>query len=199
VDSIYYTASLMNKLNNLPPVSTFPCSVLVNEGVLGGLFMVCPPADLKYFNIKPRTVPQPALKFRMINYQKESFIIEIWLAFENEIEKSLKLHLNPHDINVKEFMGLCAKTKAISFHFYNTKTKEATAAITFLKNEELQWFERNYVAIEKLTANNQGFAMLTDILRKQINKTDLLYNYLPTPDSAFFINEGCSLSKLEGI
>ena len=196
VDSISYTTSLIDKLKDFPTRSAFPCSVLENERVLGGLFLVCPPIDLKYFNIKPTEVPQPKLNFRMINFKEQFFIIEVWMAFGSHIEKILKIHLNPHDANVRELIRLFISTQMITFHFYNPETCIVVSAVTGLIKEELLWFERNFAATKNLTYSNLGFAKLTELLSDKVSKTDRLYKYLPTPDSTFFIKEGCSLSKL---
>ena len=86
-------------------------------------------------------------------------------------------------------------TKAITFHFYNTGTRVVTSAVTGIE-EDLLWFERNFAVTEKLTPNNQGFAMMTNTLQKQIKKTDLLYKYLPSSGTTFFIKDGDNISKL---
>ena len=99
---IIYPSKLIKNLKDIPNNHVFPCSVLVSKAEIGGIFMMCPLQDTKYFNILPTSPIQPVLKFRMLDFNKEVYVIEIWLIFEGNPDKILKIHLNPYDSNVKK-------------------------------------------------------------------------------------------------
>ena len=77
-------ADLMDNLPGFPLQHAIPCSVLFDNDPKGGIVLICPLADLKFFGIDPSNQPQPSLRFRMLNIDKKAFAIEIHLGFDNE-------------------------------------------------------------------------------------------------------------------
>ena len=112
--NISYPFELIDKRKNFPSNHVIPCSVLVDNEEIGGIFIVCPSKDMKYFNISPSPPPNPPIKFRMLNSDKKIFVVEIWMLFRQNPEKCLKMHFNPHDLNVQKFLKLGTKTEGIS-------------------------------------------------------------------------------------
>ena len=70
---ISYPLNLIENLKKLPSNHVFPCSVLVNNEEIGGIFIACSSQDIKYFNILSSSPPEPPLKFRMLDYKKQKF------------------------------------------------------------------------------------------------------------------------------
>jgi hypothetical protein len=147
-----YPYDLMDNLPKFPLQHAIPCSVLYNNDPNGGIVLICPPSDLKFFNINPPNNPEPYLRFRMLRIDKKAFAIEIHLGFDNE--KILKIHLNPSLAPTIEFLKLCLKTKMISFHYYNRSKKFFASSITWLDDEDVGWFKRNYDLAKKLSRIN---------------------------------------------
>lgn len=131
-----YPLPLFESRNLLPANRAVSCSVLFNGQEMGGLFITCSSKDTKYFNLVASTPPQPPLKFRMLNIEKQTYVIEIWMQFSKNPEKYLKVHLNPHDRQVRRLLKLGVETNMISFHFYDTESKLLSTAITGLDDEE---------------------------------------------------------------
>ena len=119
---ISYPFELIDNRNNIPTNHVSPCSVLLNNEEIGGIFIACPSQDIEYFRILPSIHPEPPLKFRTLNFENRIFVIEIWMLFKQNPERYLKMHLNPHDLKFKKLLMLGAKNQMISFHFYNTDT-----------------------------------------------------------------------------
>ncbi len=88
-----YPVDLIKNLHHFPSQHAIPCSVLFNDDPKGGIVIICPPSDLKFFGIDPSNQPQPSLRFRMLNIEKKAFAIEIHLVYEDD--RILKIHLNP--------------------------------------------------------------------------------------------------------
>jgi hypothetical protein len=193
---IYYRKELIESLETVPPRHVAPCSLLANRSEIPGLVMACPDQEIQYFKIIKSVSPEPGLKFRMMNFSNKAFTLEIWLDFQMGDQKLLKLHLNPHDGNVKKFLKLGLETKMISFIFYNSETQEMSTAVTEIDPNHLGWFERNVELSSHLKADNKGYAMLADFLKHDISITDRLYNYLPRRKADFFIGKSKELVGL---
>ena len=187
---INFSLVLIDNSKNIPVNNVLPCSVLVNNIELGGIFITCSSRDMKYFNITPLSLPEPFLKFRMLDIDKELFVIEIWLIFENDSEKILKMHLNPNDSNVKKLLRFVVETGVISFHFYNKSTQLLLAGITVLDNEQIEWFDRNYKLSTNMTSDQIEYAMLSEHLAKDISKIDRFYTYFAHHNADYFIQDG---------
>ncbi len=132
---VSYTLGLIENRKNVPLNHVAPCSVLIDNEEIGGIFIACPSQDIEYFQIlpsQPSRPSEPPIKFRMLNFEKRIFLIEIWMLFKQNTEKYLKIHLNPHDLNVKKFLKLGTKTQMVIFLFYNRDTHLLSSAITNL-------------------------------------------------------------------
>ena len=77
-----YPSDLINNLPGFPSQHAIPCSVLFNNDPKGGIVLICPPSDLRFFGIDPSNQPQPSLRFRMLNIDKKAYSIEIHLGYE---------------------------------------------------------------------------------------------------------------------
>ncbi|MFA7627701.1 MAG: hypothetical protein WCZ17_11725, partial [Candidatus Kapaibacterium sp.] len=71
--AISYPFELIENSNNFPQRHVIPCSVLIDNEETAGIFIVCASEDLKFFKITPPSLPEPSLKFRMINYKERFF------------------------------------------------------------------------------------------------------------------------------
>ncbi|MBM2814326.1 MAG: hypothetical protein HW421_1088 [Ignavibacteria bacterium] len=56
-NNIGFPLNLIENLKDIPSNHAFPCSVLVNNAEIGGIFMVCSSQDMEYFNILPTSPP----------------------------------------------------------------------------------------------------------------------------------------------
>ena len=188
---ISYPLELIENINGIPSKHVAPCSVLLNNKEIGGIFIVCPFRDLKYFNIVPTSPPEPPLKFRMLNFESRIYAVEIWMEFSKNPEKYLKMHLNPHDLSVRKLIRLVAETNMISFHFFDINSQSLSSATTGLNDEESDWFDRNNKLVTKLNANRYDFEILSNFLKNQIASTDRIYKYFDQGNSYFFVrNKG---------
>ena len=187
---ISYPLGLIKNRKNVPLNHVAPCSVLLNNEEIGGIFIACASQDIEYFQILPSKPPEPLLKYRMLNFEKQIFVIEIWMLFKQNPEKYLKMHLNPHDLNVKKFLKLGIKTQMISFLFYNRDTHLLSSAITNFNNEEADWFERNYDLSTKLPSDQMGYSLLAERLSQEISSTDRIYQYFAHNRTDFFVQDG---------
>lgn len=188
--NISYPLELIENRNNFPPNHVIPCSVLIDDKEIGGIFIACSSQEMKYFNIIPSSPPEPPLKFRMLDYQKQIFIIEIWMQFNHNPEKYLKMHLNPHDISVQKLLRLGSKTNMISFHFYDIDTHLLSSAFTNFNNEETDWFDRNYKLSTNLIYDQRGYKKLSEYLCNDVSSTDRIFNFYKQKKSDFFVQEG---------
>ena len=187
---ISYPHELIKNRNKFPQQHVMPCSVLVENEEIGGIFIVCPSEDIKYFKIISSSPPAPPLKFRMMDYKKRIFVVEIWMQFNQNPEKYLKMHLNPHDKNVQRLLKLGAKTNMISFHFYDTGSKLLSSAITIFNEEETDWFDRNYKLSTNLISDQRGYKIIAEHLYNEISDTDRIFKYFHQSKSDFFVKEG---------
>jgi hypothetical protein len=187
---ISYPLELAESMNSFPPKHVVPCSALINNEEIGGIFIVCPSLEIKYFNIVPTSPPEPPLKFRMLNFESRIFVIEIWMEFSRNPEKYLKMHLNPHDLSVRKLIRLVTETKLISFHFYDIKSKLLSTAITGLSDEEADWFDRNNKLVNKLISDRHEFEVLSNFLKNKITSTDRFFKYFNQGKSDFFVRDG---------
>jgi len=187
---ISYPFELIENRNSYKPNSAIPCSVLIDNKEVGGIFIVCLTQEIKHFNIIPSAPPEPPLKFRMLDYKKRIFVVEIWMQFSQNPEKYLKIHLNPHDKSVKKLLKLCSKTNMISFHFYDTDTHLLSTATTNFNNEETDWFDRNYKLSTKLIYDKRGYERIVEYLYNEVSSTDRIFKYFTQNKSDFFVREG---------
>jgi len=196
---ISYPFELIKNRNSFPEKHVIPCSVLVDNEEIGGIFIVCPSQELKYFKIIPSSPPEPPLKFRMLDYKKRIFVVEIWMQFSQEPEKYLKMHLNPHDKYVQKLLKLGSETNMISFHFYDTDTHLLSSAITSFNDEETDWFDRNYTLSNKLISDRRGYENIAKYLYNEIPSTDRIFKYFNHSKPDFFVREGGKLVMLHEI
>lgn len=194
---ISYPLELIDNRDSLPPNHVLPCSVLVDNEEIGGIFIVCPSKVIKYLKIIKSPPPEPPLKFRMLDYNKQVFCVEIWMQFSRNPEKYLKMFLNPHDVSVKKLFKLCYKTNMISFHFYDTDTHLMSSAITGFDDEETAWFDRNYKLSTKLNPNRLGFKNLEEYCHNQVSSTDRVFKYFDQNVFDFFVRDGGLLVMLD--
>jgi len=187
-----YPGDLINNLSGFPSQHAIPCSVLFDNNPKGGIVLICPMSDLKFFGIDPSNQPQPSLRFRMLNIDKKAFAIEIHLGFANE--KILKIHLNPAVPQTLEFLKLCSKTKMISFHFYNRSKKFFASTITGIDDEHFEWFKRNYELAKKLSRIND-YDSVCNALYLQMKPQHRLYHYFEKDGIDCFVREGSMLAK----
>ena len=187
---IVYPYDLIDNMENIPSKHVCPCSVLLDNKEIGGIFISCPSQDIEYFQILPSSPPQPYIKYRMLDFEKQIFVIEIWMQFNKDPERFLKMHLNPHDPKVKKLLKLTVKTKLISFLFYNPDTIQLASAVTEINEEETDWFVRNYKLSAKLKSGQNYYPILAEKVSKKILNTDRIYNYFPHKKPGFFIDNG---------
>lgn len=187
---ISYPLELIENRDVFPLNHVIPCSVIVDNEEVGGVFIVCSSKDIKYFKIVPLPPPSPPLKFRMLDYKKRIFIIEIWMQFNRNPEKYLKMYLNPHDKSVQKLLELSLKTNMISFHFYNADTHLLSSAITNFNDEETEWLDRNYKLSTKLISDQRGYKSITEYIYNDVSSTDRIFKYFYQKKSNFFVREG---------
>ncbi len=195
---ISYPLELIKNRNSFPQKYVIPYSVLVDNEEVGGLFIVCPSQELKYFEIVPPP-PEPPLKFRMLNYKKRIFIVEVWMQFSQNPVKYLKIHLNPHDKNVQKLLKLGSKTNMLSFHFYDTGSHLLSSAITNFNDEETDWFDRNYKLSIKLISDRHGYKSIAKYLYNEVSSTDRIFKYFNQSKPDFFVREGGKQVRLHEI
>ena len=117
-------------------------------------------------------------------------MVEIWILFEVKPERILKLHLNPHNSEVKKLLKLCKKTGLISFHFYDTDTHSLSSVVTNLNDEEKAWVTRNCKLSKKLIADRMGYDILADHITVRVWKANRVYEYYAHGKSECFVREG---------
>jgi hypothetical protein len=188
--TISFPLELIENKESFPLNHAIPCSVLVNDEEIGGIFIPCSSQTIEYFKIKPPKAPEPPLKFRMMNFQEIVYIVEIWMLFNQKPEKYLKIHLNPHDKSVQKLLKLGAETNIFSFHFYDTKTRLISTAITGLNHEEKEWFNRNHKLSSKLYSDMELYESLAENLRNKITGSDRIFNYHRQNKYEFFVRDG---------
>ncbi len=189
-----YPYELMEICTKFPSQHAIPCSVLYNNNPKGGIFLLCPTSDMKFFNINPSNNPEPKLRFRMLNIDQKAFAIEIHLVFDNE--RILKIHLNPAVIQTQEFLKLCIKTKMISFHYYNNAKNFFASAITGLDDEHVEWFKRNYELSKKISPSNDYLSGCTALFF-EMKPSQRLYHYYEQEGIDCFVRQGSMVAKLD--
>ena len=194
---INYPIDLIENMNMIPQNHVVPCSVLFGKKEIPGIFIFLSANEIEYFEIVSKSPPEPPLKFRMLDYEKRTFVIEIWMQFKQEPEKYLKMHLNPHDKQVQKLLELGTKTKMISFHFYDANSNSLSSAVTGLDDEEIDWFNRNYELSNKLSSDHIGYRSIVRYLQDNISETDRIFNYFNQVDFDFFVNENGKLIEFE--
>jgi len=196
---IVYPSDLIDNMENIPSKHVCPCSVLLDNKEIGGIFISCPSQDIEYFQILPSSPPQPHIKYRMFDFEKQIFVIEIWMQFNQNPERFLKMHLNPHDPKVKKLLKLAAKSKMISFLFYNPDTEQLSTAITGINDDETDWFVRNYKLSAKLKSAQKYYLILAEKVSEKILNPDRIYNYFPHKKPGFFIKDGGEQVMLQDV
>ena len=171
---VSYPYGLYNSLKKLPVNNVFPCSTLFNDKLIGGLLFTCSTNDLSFFNIESSNLPQPNLKFRMLNIEQKSFLIEFHLLFDNN--KTLKLYLDPIHLNVKLLFKILIEKRFIAFHFYNKQTNLIISSYTNLDEEEMEWLIRNEKLINNLE-NNIDYLQIISYMIEQVSNDDRLYQF----------------------
>ncbi|MDT3738439.1 MAG: hypothetical protein RO257_02930 [Candidatus Kapabacteria bacterium] len=184
--SMEFSEDLYNDMEDLSSSTVTPCSVNFNDSEIGGLFINCPLRDIKYFGIKINKPLTPFLKFRMIDVRKQYYLIEVLMIFDEGKNKTLKLHLNPHDLNVQKFLKLITLKQAISFHLNIKETNRIISGIKTLDGEELNWFVKNYVLSSTLEPNTRNYLIVEDYLKKEKAISERIYRFLPSTDSNYF-------------
>ena len=187
-----YPYDLMDNLPNFPVQHAIPCSVLYNDDPKGGILLLCPSSDLKFFGIKPTNHPEPYLRFRMLNILQKAFAIEIHLGFDHD--RILKIHLNPAVPQTIEFLKLCSETKMVSFHFYNWSKSFFASSITGLDDEHVEWFKRNYELVKNLSPANDYLEVCRELFH-EVKSNQRLYHYFEKEGLDCFIREGAIVAK----
>lgn len=113
----------------------------MGDETIAGLFLFCPKDDMNYFKIRIPP-PEPGIKFRFLEYELFS-IIEVLLLFKQN--RQIVLHLNPSATSVKDFLGTCAKTELLSFHYVCATSKALVSSFTDVDGEHLEWIKRNHL------------------------------------------------------
>ena len=192
---VVYPYELYNSLKKLPVNNVFPCSTLLNDKLIGGLLLICSKIDLNYFNINPTSIPEPEIKFRMADFKKEMFLIEIHLQFKNE--KTLKIHLNPIHPNVKTLFDLIIKKEIVAFHFYNKNTNIIGSTYVKLTKDHLEWVTRNYNIMISLKLN-EGYQYVSLYMASNFDKKDRLYLFNDSKSiEDSFIHYGKKIIQIE--
>jgi hypothetical protein len=189
-----YPFDFMDNLPAFPLQHAIPCSVLYNNEPRGGIFLLCPYNDLKFFGITPTNQPEPYLRFRMINLFQKAFAIEIHLGFEQD--RILKVHLNPAVPQTIEFLKLCSETRMISFHYYNVSKNFFASSLTRLDEDHGNWFKRNYELAKNLPPTNDYVTVCQELIR-EMKLNQRLYHYFDKPGIDSFIREGSMVTKFE--
>lgn len=184
--NIEFPEDLTNDMDDISSSQVTTCSIKFNDIEIGGLLISCPLRDIKYFGIKTNKPLTPFLKFRMIDIKKQYYLFEILMIFDDVKNKTLKLHLNPHDLNVQKFLKIVTLKQVISFHLNIKETNKIISGITTLDEEELAWFVRNYLLSTTLKPNIKDYLIVEDYLKKEISKTDRIYSYFPSANSDYF-------------
>jgi hypothetical protein len=187
---ISYPYELIRNRNSFSPNHVIPCSVLIDREEIGGVFILCPSKTMKYFKIIPSQPLEPPLKFRMLDYKKRIYVVEIWMQFSENPEKYLKMYLNPHDKHVQGLLKLGSNTNMISFHFYDTDSQLLSSAVTKFNDEEASWFNRNYKLASKLISDQRGYKSIAEYLYNEVSNRDRVFKYLDESNSDFFVKEG---------
>jgi len=187
-----YPYDLYHHLARFPLQHVIPCSVLYDNDIKGGLLLTSPTADLKFFNINPPNFPEPNFKFRMLNIFEKAYAIEIHLIFTKD--RLLKIHLDPTALQTIEFLKLCYETKMISFHYYCKSTNFFSSSITWLDDEHVQWFERNYKLAKNLSQQNDYLSICKALFYEML-RGERLYHYFENEMLDCFIREGSVIVK----
>jgi hypothetical protein len=112
---ISYPLELIEKRNSFPPNHVIPCSVLVDNKKIGGIFIVCPSQEIKYFKIVPLPPPEPPLKFRMLNDEETDW-------FDRNYKLSTKLISDQRGYKIlTEYLCKEASSTDRIFKYYNQK------------------------------------------------------------------------------
>lgn len=90
---------------------------MLNKKIIGGIIFTSSEKDLRFFNITLKNLPQPNIKYRMLDMDKKIYLIEFVLKFSNG--KTLFIHLDPCNSTFRKFLQINIKSKFNSFHFFN--------------------------------------------------------------------------------
>lgn len=189
-----YPLDLIDNLPRFPSQYAIPCSVLFNNDPKGGIVLICPRSDLKFFGIDPSNQPEPSLRFRMLNIDQKAYAIEIQLGYDDD--KLLKIHLNPVAPQTVEFLKLCSKTQMISFHYFNRSKKFFASSITEIDDEQVEWFKRNHELARKISRIND-YDSVCKALFLPMGPQHRLYHYFEKEGIDCFIREGSVVAKFD--
>jgi len=114
----------------------------------------------------------------MLDFFKVDYLIEIWLVFDGNDDKILKIHLNPYDSSVKKLFNLVVKNRSIAIHYYNKASKIFATSITILDDEHYDWFVRNNYLLSRLIPQRQQFSVFSDTIAKKFSNSDRFYHHL---------------------
>ena len=189
-----YPFDLLDNLQYFPSQHAIPCSVLYNDGLVGGLLLQCEPADLNFFGINRSNQPEPFLKFRMLNIMQQAYAIEIHLVFQHN--RVLKIHLNPVAHQTIEFLKVCSETKWITFHFNERSSKFFASSITLMTTEHSEWFKRNYNLVKNLSPVND-YLLVCQALFSEMQPNQRLYHYFEKDGVDCFVRKGALVAKFD--
>jgi hypothetical protein len=189
-----YPYDLMDNLPDFPEGHAIPCSVLYHNEPTGGILLSCPSSDLNFFGIKPKSQPEPYLRFRMLNILQNAFAIEIHLGFDHD--RLLKIHLNPSTPQTIEFLKLCSVTKMITFHYYQRSKRIFASSITGLDDDHVEWFRRNYELVKNFSPSNEYLLVCRELFH-QMKSDQRLYHYFEKEGIDCFVREGALVAKFD--
>jgi len=191
---VCFPFELYQSVKQFKASQVIPCSALFNNTIVGGFLFICSNDDLKFFNIALSTSPQPGLKFRMINSDYKSYLIEIHLIFDDD--KTLKFQLNPADPIIKMLFSLVENEEKIAFHFYNKKSGLMASTYTGLDDDKIGWLNRNNKLMSSLQINNE-YQELVKYMSKNIDKNEKLFKLNDSRSiEQSFILKGSKVVKL---
>ncbi len=190
---ISYPYDAMELIETIPVQMVYPVTNIISGYTIAGLFIACDTKIYKFFDIRTPP-PEPDFKFRMINIDEKSYALEVALLFDNN--KIMRLHLNPRNALVKEYLRVSLKKTIISFHFYNQDNGQMLDSITNLGEEEITWFERN-AALARRLRTNPKFRTIVDIRAKQIkqDKEEMLFGFYRTTNPNLLVKNTTKLYR----
>ena len=69
--------------------------------------------------------------------------------------------MNPHDRTVQKFLRLGKDTQMFSFHFYSAGAQFISSMIIGIRNQEVDWFDRNYhLATSELASHHDVYGYI---------------------------------------
>lgn len=165
---------LIGKAEDYPVRTVIPRPVRVGNATIAGLFLLCPKEDMDYFKIRIPP-PEPDIKFRFLEYELFS-VIEVLLLFKKD--RQIVLHLNPSATSVKEFLGTCAKTGLLSFHYECATSGVLVSSFTDVDGEHLEWIKRNYLrSLQLKTTPERIFSIASTTIAERSKSNQRYYRF----------------------